>query len=142
MEGRKFSILHVEDDVVDLMVVERILKKKNLVSELFTARNGVEALDILRGKNGKKITPEIVLLDLNMPKMSGIEFLKELRADANLKDIKVYVLTTSDDEKDKKNAYQYNVSGYIIKPINSLEFENLFDVLRDFWELNQKNKGE
>lgn len=142
MEGRKFSILHVEDDVVDLMVVERILKKKNLVSELFTARNGVEALDILRGKNGKKITPEIVLLDLNMPKMSGIEFLKELRADANLKDIKVYVLTTSDDEKDKKNAYQYNVSGYIIKPINSLEFENLFDVLRDFWELNQKNKDE
>lgn len=140
MEGRQFSILHIEDDIVDTMVVERILKKKNLVSELFNAKNGVEALDLLKGKNGKKVNPEIILLDLNMPKMNGLEFLKELRADADLKSIKVFVLTTSDDENDKKTAYKYNVSGYIIKPINATEFENLFDVLRDFWELNQKNK--
>ena len=140
MEGRQFSILHIEDDIVDTMVVERILKKKNLVSELFNAKNGVEALDLQKGKNGKKVNPEIILLDLNMPKMNGLEFLKELRADADLKSIKVFVLTTSDDENDKKTAYKYNVSGYIIKPINATEFENLFDVLRDFWELNQKNK--
>ncbi|HNR21081.1 MAG TPA: response regulator [Bacteroidia bacterium] len=140
MDGHKFSILHIEDDIVDTMVVERILRKKNLVSELYHAKNGVEALDLLRGKNGKNIRPEIILLDLNMPKMSGLEFLKELRADDDLKSIKVYVLTTSDDVNDKKSAYEYNVSGYIIKPINAMEFENVFDVLKDFWTLNQKNK--
>lgn len=140
MEDRKFSILHVEDDIVDTMVVERILKKKNLCSRLFHAKNGIEALDLLKGKNGEKIEPEIILLDLNMPKMNGLEFLKELRADPDLKMIKVFVLTTSDDESDKKTAYKYNVSGYIIKPINALEFENVFDVLRDFWRLNQKDK--
>jgi CheY-like chemotaxis protein len=140
MEERKFSILHIEDDIVDTMVVERILKKKGLVSELFNAKNGVEALELLNGINGKKIKPEIILLDLNMPKMNGLEFLKELRADAELKDIKVFVLTTSDDENDKKSAYKYNVSGYIIKPINAIEFENLFDVLKDFWTISEKNK--
>lgn len=139
MEGRQFSILHVEDDIVDSMVVERILKKKNISSKLYKAKNGVEALDLLRGKNGEGINPEIILLDLNMPKMNGLEFLRELREDPTLKSIKVFVLTTSDDENDKKTAYKYNVSGYIIKPINATEFENVFDVLKGFWDLNQNN---
>lgn len=140
MEDRTLTILHIEDDAVDSMVVDRIIKKKNITNQLFHARNGVEALDMLRGTNGKdKIPrPDIILLDLNMPKMNGHEFLKELRVDDALKSISVYILTTSGDEEDKSNAYFQNVAGYIIKPITVDAFENVFAVLNDFWKLNEK----
>lgn len=142
MEDRTLTILHVEDDAVDSMVVDRIIKKKNITNQLFHARNGVEALDMLRGTNGKEKIPrpDIILLDLNMPKMNGHEFLKELRQDEGLKSISVYILTTSGDEDDKSNAYFQNVAGYIIKPITVDAFENVFVVLNDFWKLNEKIK--
>ena len=139
MDVNQFSILHVEDDLVDSMVVERILKKQNICSVLYKAKNGVEALSMLRGNSHQPIeTPDIILLDLNMPKMNGLEFLKELRGDDNLKTINVFVLTTSDDETDKQLAYKYNVAGYLLKPINAMEFENVFTVLKDFWTLSVK----
>jgi CheY-like chemotaxis protein len=84
LENKQIAILHVEDDAVDAMVIERALKKIELNYVLYQAKNGIDALDMLRGVNGKeKIqpVPKIILLDLNMPKMNGIEFLKELRAD-------------------------------------------------------------
>src|SRR5205823_6595315 len=92
---------------------------------LFIANDGFEALDLLRGTNGKeKISPlpRIILLDINMPKMNGLEFLKEMRNDPDIKGISVFVLTTSNDDKDKVEAYNYNIAGYIIKPITFESF--------------------
>src|SRR5687768_9628171 len=94
------NILLVEDDYLDTMIVERTLRKMNVIHKLFIARNGQEALDMLRGKGVDKISPlpSIIMLDINMPKMNGLEFLSELRIDEQLKDIKVFIMTTSDQE--------------------------------------------
>ncbi|QHT70481.1 response regulator [Rhodocytophaga rosea] len=114
------NILLVEDDYLDTMIVERTLRKMNVVHKLYIARNGQEALNMLRGKGAEKINPlpSIIMLDINMPKMNGLEFLSELRSDEELKDIKVFVMTTSDQEQDKIASQELGVSGYIIKPLN------------------------
>lgn len=138
MSEKQIHLLHIEDDGVDKMVVERVLKKLNIVASLHHAQNGEEALDKLRGTNGKeKLSPfpQIILLDINMPRMNGIEFLKELRADAELKHLSVYMVTTSNDDHDRMNAYQFNVAGYILKPVDISQFENTFKILGEFWRL-------
>jgi CheY-like chemotaxis protein len=114
------NLLLVEDDYLDTMIVERTLRKMNVVHKLYIARNGQEALNLLRGRGVEKINPlpSIIMLDINMPKMNGIEFLSELRSDEALKDIKVFVMTTSDQEQDKIASQELGVSGYIIKPLN------------------------
>src|SRR3989442_15652798 len=106
MSENQIHLLHIEEDGVDKMVVERVLKKLNIAASLHHAQNGEEALDKLRGTNGQKILspfPQIILLDLNMPKMNGIEFLKELRGDAALKHLSVFVVTTSNDDRDRRD---------------------------------------
>jgi len=117
---KKNVILLVEDDELDVISVERSLKKLNEEYILYTAYNGIEALEILRGTNGKKIDPlpDVILLDLNMPKMNGVEFLKALREDEKLKDIKVFIMTTSGEEADRKATENLGISGYLIKPLN------------------------
>ncbi|MEP7168753.1 MAG: response regulator [Bacteroidota bacterium] len=140
MENKQTGILHVEDDAVDAMVMERALKKLELNYILYQATNGIEALDVLRGTNGKeKIqpTPKIILLDLNMPKMNGIEFLRELRADKNLKSLSVFIMTTSSDERDRADAYELNVAGYLIKPISLDNYNHIVATLSAFWKLNE-----
>ena len=140
MEKKEIGILHVEDDAVDAMVMERALKKLELSYVLFQARNGIEALDVLRGTNGKeKIqpAPKIILLDLNMPKMNGIEFLRELRADKNLKSLSVFIMTTSSDERDRADAYELNVAGYMIKPISLENYNHIVATLSSFWKLTE-----
>jgi CheY-like chemotaxis protein len=114
------NILLVEDDYLDTMIVERTLRKMNVVHKLYIARNGQEALNMLWGRGVEKINPlpSIIMLDINMPKMNGLEFLSELRSDEELKDIKVFVMTTSDQEQDKIASQELGVSGYIIKPLN------------------------
>ena len=97
------SILLVEDDEVDIMNIKRAFKKNQIPNPLFVANNGLEALDMLLGDNGAiKIepTPKIILLDINMPKMNGIEFLSKLREISTLKSISVFVMTTSNEDKD------------------------------------------
>ena len=84
--------------------------------------------------------PDVVLLDLNMPKMTGLEFLAELRNDHELKSITVHILTTSGDEQDKKTAFDLNVAGYVLKPLRVNDFEEIFDVLNNYWQLNEKIK--
>ena len=119
------NILLVEDDEVDVMNVQRAFKKNNITNPLFFASNGLEALSILRGSNAKISIPKerrIILLDLNMPKMNGIEFLRVLRADEQLQSIPVIVLTTSNEDKDKVEAYKLNVAGYILKPVTFSSF--------------------
>jgi CheY-like chemotaxis protein len=138
MSEKLVNILLVEDDQVDIMNVQRAFSKNNIANPLVVAHNGQEALDMLRGENGqKKIspTPRIVLLDLNMPKMNGIEFLKAIRSDFELKSLSVFVMTTSGDEKDKIDAYNYNVAGYIIKPVNFEVFLNAISILDTYWKL-------
>jgi CheY-like chemotaxis protein len=116
----KNVILLIEDDELDVISVERSLKKLDEEYILYTAYNGIEALELLRGTKGTAINPlpDVILLDLNMPKMNGIEFLKALRSDDNLKHIKVFVMTTSGEEADRKATESLGVSGYLIKPLN------------------------
>ncbi len=130
---KMISILLVEDDEVDVMNVKRAFKKGNISNPLHIANNGIEALEMLR--NTSKPSPRIILLDLNMPKMGGIEFLKELRKDKNLKNISVFVMTTSNEESDKIDAYNLNVAGYILKPLSMNRFIDAVSILNNYWKL-------
>ena len=131
---RLLNILLVEDDEVDVMNVQRAFRKNNIANPLFLAGNGLEALEKLR--NGKiPRDRRIVLLDLNMPRMNGIEFLRTIRADAELKLTPVIVLTTSNDERDRIEAYNLNVAGYILKPVTFGNFCEVMAALNKYWAL-------
>jgi CheY-like chemotaxis protein len=113
---KKNTILLVEDDELDVISVQRTLKKLDKEYTLYTAYNGLEAFSMLtRGEN--PIVPDVILLDLNMPKMNGIEFLKTIRADERFRDIEVFVMTTSAETSDRLATDRLGVSGYIIKPL-------------------------
>ncbi len=140
MSTKMVNILHVEDDEVDAMVMQRALKKTNMNYKLYHAKNGLMALDMLRGTNGyEKITPRpsIILLDLNMPQMNGHEFLKALRSDEELTPISVYVMSTSNDDRDRIEAYGQNVAGYIVKPLSLENYVEAVSVLNGFWSLTE-----
>ncbi len=135
MAGEKMlNILLVEDDEVDVMNVRRAFKKNNIGNPLWVAGNGLDALDLLRGPEIPR-ERRLVLLDLNMPRMNGIEFLRELRADPELGLTPVVVLTTSDDERDRVNAYNLNVAGYILKPVTFVSFVEAMATLNKYWTL-------
>jgi CheY-like chemotaxis protein len=139
MKHLMLNILLVEDDEVDVMTVQRAFKKGNITNSLYIAGNGIEALAKLRGELGKpSIIPtdrRLILLDLNMPKMNGLEFLQELRADPTIRHIPVVVLTTSNEERDRVKAYDFNVAGYIIKPVTFNIFVELMVALNKYWAL-------
>mgnify|MGYP000331829078 CR=1 FL=1 len=138
MSDTPLAILHIEDDQVDRMVIQRVIKKLNITNNLMHATNGEEALEMLRGENGHvkpEIMPNVILLDINMPKMNGLEFLKALRADEALKSISVFIMTTSNDEADRAEAYRNNVAGYILKPVDIGQFESTFQILVNFWRI-------
>jgi CheY-like chemotaxis protein len=117
VEDRSVTILLVEDDVVDVTAIRRSFWRQKILNPLVIARHGIEALDILRGQNGReKIqSPYLALLDLNMPRMGGIEFLRELRGDPALRRTLVFVMTTSMAAADRLRAYDMNVAGYFLK---------------------------
>ena len=135
-EEKLLNILLVEDDEVDIMNVQRAFKKNNINNPLFIARNGLEALEMLRNNNVP--VPQIIILDINMPKMNGIEFLKELRSDINLKHISVFVMTTSNEDSDKINAYNLNIAGYILKPLSFEKFLSSVSTLNSYWKLCER----
>lgn len=138
MDDRIINILLVEDDEVDIMNVRRAFKKNNITNPLFVANNGLEALDMLRGKGNQTLLPSrrrIILLDLNMPRMGGLEFLQELRADENLRSTPVIVLTTSNQDRDRIEAYNLNVAGYILKPVTFINFAEVMATLNKYWAL-------
>jgi CheY-like chemotaxis protein len=112
----KKNILLVEDDELDVISVQRTLKKLDTEYNLQVAHNGKEALTILTNHEDA-VLPDIVLLDLNMPKMNGIEFLKIIRQNEKLKNLQVFIMTTSSETSDRAVAEQLGVSGYIIKPL-------------------------
>jgi CheY-like chemotaxis protein len=117
MPGAAPHVLLVEDDDVDVMVVTRVFKKMQLPNTLTVARDGIEALELLRGTNGAQPVPKpyVILLDLNLPRMNGFEFLEELRRDPEHGAAVVFVLTTSDSERDKAAAYAHRIAGYAVK---------------------------
>jgi CheY-like chemotaxis protein len=131
---KMLNILLVEDDEVDVMNVRRAFKKNNICNPLWVAENGMEGLEMLRGSDMPR-DRRLILLDLNMPRMNGIEFLRQLRADPELRLTPVVVLTTSDDERDRVDAYNLNVSGYILKPVTLTNFVEAMATLNKYWSL-------
>lgn len=139
MTDNLVHILLVEDDEVDIMNVKRAFKKNNMANPLYIVRNGLEALDVYKGNNPDIIKiPQVVLLDINMPKMNGIEFLHEIRKDPKHKSISVFVMTTSNEENDKIAAYNLNVAGYILKPLVFEKFVNAVSILNNYWKLCER----
>ncbi len=139
MEDKVINILLVEDDEVDVMNVKRAFKKSKINNPLYWAGNGLEALEVLRSHGEQPpVVPEtrrLILLDLNMPKMGGLEFLQVLRCDPELKAIPVIVLTTSDEDRDLVEAYNLNVAGYIVKPVTFSKFSEVIVTLNNYWKL-------
>ncbi|HEX6209667.1 MAG TPA: response regulator [Methylomirabilota bacterium] len=134
MSNGVLNVLLVEDDEVDVMNVKRAFERNHIANPLFVAGDGLEALEKLRGGEVPK-GRRIVLLDLNMPRMNGIEFLRELRRDRELSSTPVVVLTTSNDDRDKIEAYQLNVAGYLVKPVTFSGFSELMVALDKYWTL-------
>ena len=134
MAEHLLNILLVEDDDVDVMNVRRAFQRAHVSNPLHVAGNGIEALEMLRG-DGIPSDRRLVLLDLNMPRMNGIEFLRAVRADASLQSLPVVVLTTSNDERDKVDAYKLNVAGYLLKPVTFTDFVDLMAALNKYWML-------
>ena len=131
---KSLNILLVEDDQVDVMNVKRAFERNKIANPLFVAGDGIEGLELLRsGKIPRD--RRLILLDLNMPRMNGIEFLRALRADEELHSTPVVVLTTSDDERDKINAYDLNVAGYLLKPVTFVNFVEAMAALNKYWTL-------
>jgi CheY-like chemotaxis protein len=118
------GILLVEDDRVDVMTVQRALKKNAIGNHLYVARTATDALAMLRGEGTEKIDPPpaLILLDLNLPQMSGIQFLDRLREDPDLRDLSVIVVTSSNEPNDRAAAFRYEVDDYIVKPHSFDEF--------------------
>jgi len=136
MKDKQISIMLVEDDEVDVENLQRAFKKNNINYPLYLAGNGMEALQMLRGEGGKNmVRVKVILLDINMPKMNGLEFLQELRKDPILGKIPVIIITTSNDEKDKLAAYNLNVAGYILKPLSFEKFIDIVATLKAYWQL-------
>ena len=134
MSNSSLNILLVEDDEIDVMNVKRAFDKNHITNPLYVAGNGLDALEKLRSG---EVPPgrRIVLLDLNMPKMNGIEFLRELRNDPALAPTPVVVLTTSNNDRDKIDAFNLNVAGYLVKPVTFAEFSDLMVTLNKYWTL-------
>ncbi len=128
-------ILLVEDDRVDAMTVKRALRDIEFTGELYHVENGEEALAFLR--DPEKPRPAIVLLDLNMPRMNGVEFLRIAKQDAKLRRIPVIVLTTSQEEHDRFASFDQSVAGYMIKPVDYAQFVKIMRVVNNYWQESQ-----
>ncbi|MGZ4039870.1 MAG: response regulator [Bacteroidia bacterium] len=129
------TVLLVEDDKIDAMTVKRAMSDLKITNPLVHGNNGIEALDHLKKPDTE--TPCIILLDLNMPKMNGLELLKVLKADATFKQIPVIILTTSNAEKDKTESFNLSVAGYMLKPV---DYKQFVEVIRDidlYWTISE-----
>lgn len=134
MADNALNILLVDDDEVDVMTVKRAFTKANISNQIYVATDGIEALAMLRGDT---LPParRLVLLDLNMPRMNGIELLREIRKDPELQALTVVVLTTSNEDRDRVEAYQLNVAGYLLKPVTFHAFADVMATLNKYWML-------
>ncbi|MHA6324231.1 response regulator [Roseivivax sp. CAU 1753] len=129
------NIILVEDDDGDAKAIRRALVKAKIANPVQRVMDGVEALALLRGVNGHIPRNFVILLDLNMPRMNGIEFMAELRNDPDLNSAIVFVMTTSRDERDRADAYSKNVAGYILKSNVGEDFIDLVNTLDLYWRV-------
>jgi CheY-like chemotaxis protein len=131
----KRTILLVEDDTVDAMTVKRALRDLNIANPLAVVGNGEEALDYLRNPANER--PCIILLDLNMPRMNGIEFLRVAKESNQLRTIPVIVLTTSREDQDKIESFDLGVGGYMVKPVDYQQFVEVVRTIDLYWTLSE-----
>ena len=139
MSGETVTVLLVDDDKIDRIAIRRSFQQLKIANPIIEAGDGIEALDRLRGENGAEKVPRpcMVLLDLNMPRMNGIEFLAALRADPSLRREIVFILTTSSAEEDRARAYDKNVAGYLLKQHVGQRFLEEVSMLSHFWRVVQ-----
>jgi CheY-like chemotaxis protein len=126
-------VLLVEDDTVDAMAVEKAFRHLNIKNKLAHATNGEEAIEYLKNAGNPK--PGIIFLDLNMPKMGGIEFMKVIKADDSLKKIPIVILTTSKTEQDRVKTFDLGIAGYIMKPMHHKSLIEMIDKIYKYWEM-------
>ena len=131
-------ILIIDDDLVDAMTIKRAFKDINVTNRIDLVGNGEEALEFLRNPDNER--PSLIFLDLNMPKMSGIEFLRILRQDDQLNMIPVIILTTSKDEHDKVDSFKLGIAGYIVKPVDYMQFVEVIKTIKDYWTFSELPK--
>lgn len=141
--SRTVNVLLVEDNEIDREGVRRAFVRHRISNPIHDAVDGLEALELLRGANGKAPLPRpyIILLDINMPRMSGVEFLQRVRADDKLRDSVIFVLTTSSSEEEKMAAYNLNIAGYIVKSDVGAGFIRLVELLEHYWKLIELPEG-
>ncbi|PZW37955.1 response regulator receiver domain-containing protein [Mesonia algae] len=135
---KKLSILLIEDDVIEVMKLNRTISTSKLPHEIIETKNGEEALNFLKSN---KSLPDIILLDLNMPKMNGLEFLNILKEDEVLKYLPTIVLSTSANQKDILACYKAGIAGYIIKPLKYEDYVLKLRSLLEYWSLNELIKA-
>jgi len=128
------AILLIEDDQIDRMTIQRGFRNLNIKNKLDMVKNGQEGLEYLRKS---KENPTLIILDINMPKMNGLEFLGIIKKNEEYKTIPVFILTTSNDENDKRFCYECGIAGYILKPIDYLEFQETIKILSNYWDINK-----
>mgnify|MGYP002869804746 FL=1 len=128
-------ILLVEDDMIDAMTVKRALKELNVINPVITVENGEEALEYLRKSDS--VLPGIILLDLNMPRMNGVEFLRIAKKDDKLKQLPVVILTTSHEEIDRIDTFSLGVAGYMVKPVDYKQFVEVVKAIKMYWSLSE-----
>ncbi|WP_369049434.1 response regulator [Tenacibaculum sp. UWU-22] len=134
MQPKSLQILLIEDDAIEVMKLNRTIASLNLPHKIIEANNGEEALHILEKKTS---LPDIILLDLNMPKINGIEFLSILKNDEILKYIPTIILTTSSNKKDLLECYKIGVAGYVLKPLKYEEYVLKIQNLLGYWSMNE-----
>jgi len=134
---QKLKVLLIEDDMIEVMKFNRTLSSLQLNHTIIEAKNGEDALNILENKSN---LPDIILLDLNMPKISGIEFLSILKKDDILKYIPTVVLTTSSNQKDLIECYNIGIAGYILKPLKYEDYVIKIQAVLDYWSINELKK--
>ncbi|WXR62146.1 response regulator [Peptostreptococcaceae bacterium AGR-M142] len=128
------KIMLIEDDYVDALTIKRAFRDIKVENELTIAEDGEKALEML---NDMEEYPQVIILDLNMPKLSGVEFLKIIKKDEKLSIIPVVIMTTSKEDEDKLNCYKNGISGYIEKPIDYNEFLEILKIVYDYWMINE-----
>ena len=132
--AKSLNILLIEDDVIEVMKFNRVLKSLELNHRIIESNNGEEAVNVLKMK---EIIPDIIVLDLNMPKLNGIEFLCILKADDVLKYIPAIILTTSNNHTDVMECYKIGIAGYILKPLKYEDYVDRIKKILDYWSTNE-----
>lgn len=131
---KSLNILLIEDDAIEIMKFNRVLKTLNLSHKIIEANNGEEALTILKKK---EVVPDVIFLDLNMPKINGIDFLKILKEDDYLKYIPSIILSTSNNHNDILECYKIGIAGYVLKPLKYEDYVERIRKMLEYWSVNE-----